>query len=94
MTTDLHNFFQGPAAEALVEAQVNISRLEVEVVHLTKAVEELKAGNIKMAQALADIQRTLSEARGGWQTLMWVGGAAASFGSLATWAVTHMSWRG
>lgn len=93
MTTEFSNYFQGPGVEALVEAQVNIGRLEAEVAHLTKTVEELKAGNIKMAATLVDIQRTLSEARGGWRTLMWVGGAAATAGSLITWFLAHMSWR-
>ncbi|VDO06515.1 unnamed protein product [Brugia timori] len=69
-----------PAGEALAKAQVDIGRLETEVSHLTDAVKELRASNAAVTKALVDIQRTLDEARGGWRTLMFVGGAAASMG--------------
>lgn len=35
------------------------------------------------------VLQKLSEARGGWRTLMWLGGAAATVGSLITWLTTH-----
>lgn len=87
-------FYQGPAAEALVQAQVDIGRLEAEVAHLTRTVEELKTGNAKMSETLEKIQQTLSEAKGGWRTMMWMGGAAASIGGVISWAATHITWRG
>lgn len=86
--------FQGPAAEALVKAQVDISRLESEVSHLTQIVAELKASNRAMNDKLDQIQRTLSEARGGWQTMMWMGGAAASVGGVISWVASHVTWKG
>jgi hypothetical protein len=33
---------------------------------------------------ISAIQATLSEARGGWRTLMWIGGAGAAAGAAAT----------
>jgi prefoldin subunit 5 len=86
--------YQGPVAEALVQAQVDIGRLEAEVVHLTRSVDELKKSNAKMGETLEQIQRTLSEAKGGWRTMMWMGGAAASIGGVISWAATHITWRG
>lgn len=89
--TDL---FQGPAGEALAKAQVDIGRLEAEVSHLTDAVKELRASNAAVTKALVDIQRTLDEARGGWRTLMFVGGAAASMGGLISWVLSHAKFGG
>jgi hypothetical protein len=33
---------------------------------------------------------TLSEARGGWKTLMFVGGAASSLGAAIAWVIQHL----
>lgn len=88
------NFYQTPAAEALVQAQVDLARLESEVSHLTEIVAELKASNKAVTEKLDQIQRTLAEARGGWRTMMWMGGAAASVGGFVTWLATHVTWRG
>jgi hypothetical protein len=87
------DLFQGPAAEALVQAQIDVARLESEVAHLTKAVDELKVSQAQMARALADIQRTLSEASGGWRMLMLMGGAGAAAGGVISWALTNLRWK-
>lgn len=34
----------------------------------------------------------LSEARGGWRTLMWLGGAVAALGGVLGWALQHLRW--
>jgi len=39
----------------------------------------------EIKKTLADIQKTLSEAKGGWKTLMYVGGAAAGVGAFIAW---------
>ena len=46
--------------------------------------EELKA-------SVAEIGKTLSEAKGGWQVLMVMGGLGAAFGSVVGWALEHFS---
>lgn len=74
-----------------MQAQIDIGRLETEVTHLTKLIDELKLSNAAINQNLNTIQRTLDEARGGWRTLMWIGGASATLGSLFTWALTHVN---
>jgi prefoldin subunit 5 len=52
-----------------------IGQLEQEVKMLTTTMTELKTG-------LADVQKTLSEARGGWRTLLLVGGAFSAIGAI------------
>jgi hypothetical protein len=86
--------FQGPAAEqALVQAQIDIGKLETEVAHLTGAVNDLKASNKALGEQLAAIQRTLSEASGGWRMLMLMGGAGAAAGGFISWALTNLRWK-
>lgn len=87
------HYFQGPAAEALVQAQIDIGKLETEVAHLTKSVDELKTSNAQLVKALSDIQRTLDEASGGWRMLMLMGGAGAAAGGLISWLLTNLRWK-
>ena len=57
-------------------------RLETEVAQI-----KLKQG--QMDEKLDLVLTKLSEATGGWRTLMWMGGAAAAVGSVVTWVATH-----
>jgi hypothetical protein len=82
-----------PEPDALVEAQISIGRLETEVAHLTRSLIELKTGYAAMDVKLEEIQHLLAEANGGWRTVMWLGGAAASIGGFVSWATTHLTWR-
>jgi hypothetical protein len=72
------------------KAQQDIVRLEVEVEHMTRAIEALTNMLNEQAKTLAAIQKTLSEARGGWRTLMLVGGAASTIGALISWIASHV----
>lgn len=79
-----------PNNQELTEARINIARLESEVAHLTAAVAEIKASQAETVEKLDAVLLKLSEARGGWRTLMLVGGAASSLGAGLTWLVAHM----
>lgn len=52
----------------------------------------------ELLQTLTDnvtaMRLQLAEANGGWRVLMLLGGAAASFGSFATWLATHYFGKG
>lgn len=86
---DDQRFFQAPVQE-LNKAQQDIVRLEVEMVHMSRAIGQLSDTLKVQGQALAEIQRTLNEARGGWRTLMLVGGAASVVGGFISWVATHV----
>lgn len=62
-----------------------IEALERDMKYMRQEVQEMRA---EFAAALASINTTLSEAKGGWKTLMWVGGAGASIGIFATKALS------
>lgn len=61
----------------------DFGRLEQQVESLTEQLQEVR-------NTLDQISQTLSEARGGWRTLMVLGGAAAGIGSALTWALSHI----
>ena len=47
---------------------------------LSEAVKTLQSGQLDMKESIRRIQDTLSEARGGWRVVMWIGGSAAAAG--------------
>lgn len=76
-------------AEALATARISIARLEVEVAHLRAGLVAVEESNQQLTVKLDQVLLTLSEARGGWKTLMVIGGAASAVGGLVTWLVQH-----
>lgn len=57
--------------------------LKNEVASLRRDLEDIN-------ETLKQVNATLQEARGGWRTLMWLAGAAASLGAAASWMLSHM----
>lgn len=46
-----------------------------------------------LAKELTDIKTTLAEAKGGWKTLLWIGGASASAAGAVSWILQHLTIR-
>jgi hypothetical protein len=78
-------------AEALATARIDIARLEVQVGHLNKNMADLQESNQQLTDKLDQVLLTLSEARGGWKTLMLVGGTASTAGAALAWVIQHLS---
>lgn len=69
---------------------VQIARLEE---RLNTVVRDMESQNEQIAAIRGQLDQVLTalgEARGGWKTLMWLGGAAATFGGFMSWALTHV----
>lgn len=77
------------APEALQQAHVDIAVLKTLVEGQAKQIDALIGQLDRVNNRLQDIETTLTEARGGWRTLMLIGGAGASLGGLISWAATH-----
>lgn len=77
--------------EALTKARIDIASLEVEVGHMKVSIDQLRESNRELVSMVADIQKTLAEARGGWRTLMMIGGASGSIGAGALWLFQHFT---
>ena len=53
-----------------------------DIAHLQNDMDKLVASVAAMQKTLSDIEKTLSEARGGWKVLMLVGGASGALGAM------------
>ena len=58
-------------------------RMEAQVAQLIKDVEDMKSN----VQAMRDL---MEQSKGGWRTLVFLGGVASSIGALITWMLTHV----
>ena len=74
----------------ITKDSLQIARLEERMATMDR---DMRAQSIKldeMRQQLEQVLAALSEAKGGWRTLMLLGGAAASAGGLISWVLTHI----
>jgi hypothetical protein len=78
-----------------LEGEVKALAQTLETQNLTQASQMLAITKTLEAQnvELAAIKTTLSEARGGWKTLVFIGGAAASAATGLTWVLQHITFR-
>lgn len=63
-----------------------------EIKHIQDDLDQIAAEMKEVRLALAEINKTLSEAKGGWKILMLIGGAGGTVGAFLTWLVGH--WKG
>lgn len=71
---------------------IQLAAMSVEVAHLKLAVADLRTTNAELDRKVDLVLAQLAEARGGWRTLMLVGGAAGTLGSGLSWLLSH--WKG
>jgi hypothetical protein len=76
---------------AITQARVDIATLETKVEHLTQGMKDLRESNQALTAKLDQMLITMSEARGGWRTLMLVGGAASTMGAGLAWLFAHFT---
>ena len=68
---------------------IALAQLQVEVAYMKAAIARLDASNHELDQKLDMVLNQLAQARGGWRTLMLIGGAAGTLGSGFTWLISH-----
>jgi len=64
------------------ELQRDLGKHDAQIEALERDMQEMKADLRRMFSKLDQISETLSEAKGGWRTLMWVAGCSAAAGGL------------
>ena len=62
---------------------IEYGRLLAQVEHLTSKVDSMEIN----VQAMRDL---MEQGKGGWRTLVWLGGIAGSAGAVISWAMTHI----
>jgi len=78
-----HRREDDPAMQTVRELathSADIRHLQADMDKMTKDMEEIK-------DAIREISKTLSEAKGGWKLLLVVGGIGASVATFVTWAI-------
>lgn len=64
----------------LAQARIDVAVLKSELSAQKRDIDELKAMVVSLSKQAQSISDTLSEARGGWRALMFMGGAGAAAG--------------
>lgn len=62
-----------------------------EIRHLQSDMDKMVTDMEDVKKMLGEINKTLSEAKGGWRMLLMFGGAAGSVGGFIVWAISHWS---
>ena len=78
-----HQRADDPAMQTVRELathSADIRHLQTDMDKMTKDMEEIK-------DAIREISKTLSEAKGGWKLLLVVGGIGASVATFVTWFI-------
>lgn len=70
----------------------DLGRHDAQIEALQQQVKQLHTDMQAMNATLQQINTTLSEARGGWKTLMMVGGIAAAVGAAVSKLATFLGW--
>lgn len=71
---------------------IEYGELRGQVASLQLQVSEFKAKQAQMDAKLDMVLDKLAEAKGGWRTLMLLGGAASTLGAAISWVAAH--WKG
>jgi hypothetical protein len=72
-----------------MQDSIQIAVQGTEIKHLQNNVDRLIVDMVELKASIADISKTLAEARGGWHTLMVIGSMGAVLGSVVGWAIEH-----
>ena len=63
-----------------------------DIAHLQNDMDKLVESMAVMQKTLSDIDKTLSEAKGGWKMLMLLGGAGGVLGAALTQVIHSLPW--
>tara|TARA_R110000772_G_scaffold3256_3_gene11772 strand:+ start:9925 stop:10173 length:249 start_codon:yes stop_codon:yes gene_type:complete len=74
-----------------VEVHRDLGKHEAEIESLQREVALLREEISDVKDCLISIRETLSEAKGGWRTLMWLSGISAAVGA-ALFKLLSMAW--
>ena len=69
---------------------VEYGEIKAAVGHLQSQLTEIKSRQATIDAKLDLVVSQLSEAKGGWRTLMMIGGAATTVGAAVSWVAQHL----
>lgn len=80
--------------DTYTQDSLQIARLEERMATMTRDMAALNIKVTELHSQLDQVLTALAEAKGGWRTMMWLGGAAASAGGIVAWALSHLQFKG
>jgi prefoldin subunit 5 len=75
-----------------IETARELATHAADIRHLQDDMDKLVESMTAMQKSLAEINTTLSEAKGGWKVLMMIGGAGGALGAVVTQVVHSLPW--
>jgi prefoldin subunit 5 len=75
-----------------IETARELATHAADIRHLQDDMDKLVESVAAMQKSLAEINTTLSEAKGGWKILMMIGGAGGALGAVVTQIVHSLPW--
>lgn len=79
--------------DEITRDSLQIARLEERMATMDRDMKEQTKQLIALQSQLTEVLKTLSEARGGWKTLMWLAGASSTAGAIVTWALVNLQFK-
>lgn len=79
-------------SETNIETARELATHAADIAHLQDDMDKLVVSVAAMQKTLTDIDKTLSEAKGGWKMLMLLGGAGGVFGAALTQIIHSLPW--
>jgi hypothetical protein len=80
-------------ARAFGQLEGEVKALSITLESQNRTLEAQNSVLAELTRELSEIKTTLAEARGGWKTLLWIGGASASAATAVTWVLQHLSFK-
>ena len=75
-----------------IETARELATHAADIRHLQDDMDKLVESMAAMQKSLAEINTTLSEAKGGWKMLMMFGGAGGAAGAIVTQFIHSVPW--
>jgi hypothetical protein len=75
-----------------IETARELATHAADIRHLQDDMDKLVQSVAAMQESLAEINTTLSEAKGGWKVLMMFGGAGGAAGAIVTQVIHSLPW--
>lgn len=75
-----------------IETARELATHAADIRHLQEDMDKLVESMAAMQKSLAEINTTLSEAKGGWKVLMMIGGAGGALGAVVTQVFHSAPW--
>lgn len=75
-----------------IETARELATHAADIRHLQEDMDKLVESMTAMQKSLAEINTTLSEAKGGWKVLMMIGGAGGALGAVITQIIHNVPW--